>query len=117
MYCKSNQICTTLEDLNSHYLENHPYKCPKGCDKLWKFRSSVRKHYKSHHTGSGSAASSCEHCLDIFATGADLQRHLATAHADQVQIGISRGMPVHYIWDLNTELEVRHQMVQYLNAI
>jgi hypothetical protein len=79
-YCRlSNVSCKTLDDMSQHFLENHPYKCPEGCEKVWKFRSSIRKHFRSHHVGL-TTAFHCDHCMDIFSSQNQLERHLSGQH-------------------------------------
>lgn len=79
-YCRSGDTFKTSSELARHFLQNHPYKCPyNGCDKIWKFRSSIRKHLRKHHPGM-PLIHHCDHCLEIFTTRPELERHALVSH-------------------------------------
>jgi hypothetical protein len=33
-YCRCADVFKTADELSKHFFENHPYKCPKGCEKV-----------------------------------------------------------------------------------
>lgn len=72
IFCPDGEIFATAKSFDQHVLENHPYKCPL-CPKMVKHASSIRKHFKTHH--SKQRAVFCRHCVSVFTNEKDCDIH------------------------------------------
>lgn len=83
-FCRCTTAFNTYQEFIQHFHQNHPYRCPKGCNTFCKLRSSIRKHFNIHHKG--EKAQHCESCLDVFVSRADVDKHRLANHRNPTAV-------------------------------
>lgn len=87
-----DKIVTTNEDMHTHRIYEHgAEKWPECnvCGEQFKHPSSLRAHKRQNHLTEEQKAkkdekNTCVFCNKIYARGHDLNRHLQTAHAEEI---------------------------------
>ena len=77
-YCSTSEFFDTENDVLEHVKTMHPIKCPKCPLKMFRYESSVRKHFKKFHET--ETPHFCKSCTLIFTDKDDVENHMENEH-------------------------------------
>ena len=77
-YCRANETFKTEEDVLEHVKNMHPIQCPDCPLKMFKYPTSVRKHFKKFH--GSETPYFCKTCTLVFKSADAVQLHMENEH-------------------------------------
>ncbi len=77
-YCRANETFKTEENVLEHVKNMHPIQCPDCPLKMFKYPTSVRKHFKKFH--GNETPYFCKTCTLVFKSADAVQIHMENEH-------------------------------------
>ena len=77
-YCRANEFFDTEHDVLEHVKAMHPIQCPECPLKMFKYPTSVRKHFKKFH--GDETPYFCKTCTLVFTDQDAVQDHMENEH-------------------------------------
>ena len=77
-YCRANELFDTEHDVLEHVKNMHPIQCPQCPLKMFKYPTSVRKHFKKFH--GDETPYFCKTCTLVFTDQDAVQYHMDNEH-------------------------------------
>jgi len=77
-YCRANEKFDSEHDVLEHIKSMHPMQCPDCPLKMFKYPTSVRKHFKKFH--GDETPFFCKTCTLVFKSQAAVQNHMENEH-------------------------------------
>ena len=77
-YCRTNEKFENEDQVLEHVKSMHPIQCPDCPLKMFKYPTSVRKHFKKFH--GRETPFFCKTCTLVFKSGQQVQNHMENEH-------------------------------------
>ena len=77
-YCRAYEFFSTENEVLEHIKSTHPIQCPDCPKKMFKYTTSLRKHFKKFHTG--ETPFFCKTCTLVFKDFIQAQDHMEYEH-------------------------------------
>ena len=77
-YCRANEKFENEHEVLEHIKSMHPIQCPDCPLKMFKYPTSVRKHFKKFH--GNETPFFCKTCTLVFKSSTGVQNHMENEH-------------------------------------
>lgn len=77
-FCRATDTFSSESDLLHHIEMQHPYRCPDCPPKMFKYPTSVRKHFRKYHRHVQPFF--CKLCTIVYKSGQEAEEHMVTEH-------------------------------------
>ena len=77
-YCSASEFFDTENDVLEHVKTAHPIQCPKCPFKMFRYESSVGKHFKKFHQN--ETPHFCKSCTLVFTDQDNVENHMENEH-------------------------------------